>query len=345
MERQPEARMSDPSTAPPAPPAVQVVRVFAAGDIFVTQGVNRGDGLGAPDALCCGDIYQLDPEAAPRLLALAEPASGRTARQQSVAAGSEVGTPGDPVTLLAQLTLMAPDGDTASVLVLHCPGARGGLLALPLAPLAPRTDYTLVHAGEAPEAVRLADVMCLSFLRGTRITLATGAQVPVEQLSPGDRVLTRDHGPQPVRWIGRATLRARGDFAPVVIPAGTMGNAGDLCVGPHHRLFLYLRDRPAALPTAEILVQARHLVDGERIVQREGGFADWFSLVFDRHEIIYAEGIPAESLMVTEATVARLPEALAEAVRKEFPGLTQRQHFGTEAGREALDAWRRANPG
>lgn len=330
--------MSEPQAVPP----LQILRVFDAADVYVTHGVNAGDGLSEIDTLCPGDIYQLDPAAAPLALALGPPGSGPGERRQAVAPGSEVGAPGDPVALTAQLTLMAPDGDTVTVLMLRLAGA--GLCALPLAPLAPRTDYTLVHAGPAPAAVRLADVMCLSFLRGTQITLATGAQVPIEALTPGDRVLTRDHGPQPVRWIGRATLRARGDFAPVVIPGGMMGNAGDLCVGPHHRLFLYLRQRPEGLPTAEVLVQARHLVDGERVLQREGGFADWFSLVFDRHEIIYAEGIPAESLMVSEATVARLPEALAEAVRREFPGLSQRQHFGTEAGREALEAWRRGQP-
>jgi hypothetical protein len=64
---------------------------------------------------------------------------------------------------------------------------------------------------------------------------------------------------------------------------------------------------------------------------------DWFSLVFDRHEIIYAEGIPCESLQVSEATVARLPPDLAEEIHARFPGLRQSQHFGTEAGREALD--------
>ena len=34
-----------------------------------------------------------------------------------------------------------------------------------------------------------------------------GAQRPVEELKPGDRVLTRDHGGQPVRWIGTQTVR------------------------------------------------------------------------------------------------------------------------------------------
>jgi hypothetical protein len=71
--------------------------------------------------------------------------------------------------------------------------------------------------------------------------------------------------------------------------------------------------------------------------QREGGFVDYFSLVFDHHEIIYAEGIPVESLMVNEATVTRLPPALAVEVQARFPGLRQVQHFGTEAGRQFLD--------
>jgi hypothetical protein len=149
--------------------------------------------------------------------------------------------------------------------------------------------------------------------------------------------LTRDHGAQGVRWIGRATLRAVGAFAPVVIAAGTLGNSGDLIVSQHHRMFLYQRQRSADMPTSELLVQARHLVDDKRVFLREGGFVDYFSLVFDRHEIIYAEGVPAESLMVTEAIISRLPPELADEVRLRFPGLSQNQHFGTEAGRQQVE--------
>jgi len=103
-------------------------------------------------------------------------------------------------------------------------------------------------------------------------------------------------------------------------------------------MFLYQRERRAGLKTSELLVQAKHLVDGERVFLREGGFADYFSLVFDKHEIIYAEGVPAESLMVNDATVSRLPGDLSADVRERFPGLSQNQHFGTEAGRQFLAA-------
>jgi len=322
-----------------------VARVFAASDIFVSAGANLGDGLADVDDLCPGDIYELDRDAVPLRLALAQPqTAGPPARQQVVADGSEVGEAGDPVTLSARLVLMAPDGQKVELLVLrHRAAGRSAqvtLYALPLTPMVARTEYTLLTAEDPPDNLRLSDLICLSFHRGTRIALASGAQVPIEQLAPGTRVLTRDHGPQPVRWIGRTTLRAVGSFAPVVITAGTMGNDSDLIVGPHHRLFLYRRERMQGLETAEILIQAQHLVDGETVFRRTGGFAEYFSLVFDRHEIIYAEGIPVESLMVNDATVPLLPEELAEAVRAAVPGLSHHQHFGTEPDAALANALR-----
>ncbi len=314
------------------PSPVQSCRVFPANDIFVSHGVNLGDGLGRPDEVLPGDVYQLDPQATGAQLSLIRTDDGRS---EVVAVGSPTGTPGAAVRLLASYALMGPDGDKVELLALETGGA---LFALPLSPVGPRIDYTLLAVDDPPEAVRLADLICVSFARGTMIAMAGGEQRPIETLTRGDRVLTRDHGPQPVRWIGQATLRAVGAFAPVVIPAGTMGNAGDLIVSQHHRMFLYQRRRQPGLATAELLVQARHLVDGEHVFLREGGFADYFSLVFDRHEIIYAEGVPAESLMVNEATLNRLPPELAEEVKTRFPGLAQVQHFGTEAGRQLLDS-------
>lgn len=325
--------------------AAHVARVFAASDLYVTSGANLGDAMAEAADLCPGDVYELDPAAQALRLALDSPRSGDGARhRQTIAAGSGIGDAGDVVTLTAQLTLMAPDGQKVDLLLLRHESAASaeapGLLVLPLTPIAPRTEYTLLTAEDPPDALHLSDMICLSFHRGTRIALATGAQEAIEHLRPGMTVLTRDHGPQPVRWIGRTTLRARGAFAPVVITKGTLGNEGDLIVGPHHRLFLYQRDRIPGTTAAELLVQAQHLVDGETVFRREGGFAEYFSLVFDRHEIIYAEGIPVESLMVNEATVAALPPELAEAVRAAVPGLSQNQHFGVEPDEDQIGVLR-----
>lgn len=306
-------------------------QVLAADDIFVNHGVNQGDGLMGPDEVCPGDIYQLDDNRSTYRIVVAR-AEGAG---QRIGPGSTVGRTGDLIRLEARYALMGEEGDKVEILLLALPD--GSRYALPLSPMASRMGYTLLKIEAAPEEVGLSDLLCISFTRGTLITLANGAQMPIESLQPGDRVLTRDHGGQPIRWIGRATLKAVGPFAPVVITAGTLGNSGDLIVSQHHRMFLYQRQRQAGLQTSELLVQAKHLVDGERVFLREGGFVDYLSLVFDRHEIIYAEGVPAESLMVNDATVNRLPGELSADVKAQFPGLSQVQHFGTEAGRTFLE--------
>ena len=61
---------------------------------------------------------------------------------------------------------------------------------------------------------------------------------------------------------------------------------------------------------AELLVKARHLVNGTSVKTQEGGFVDYFQLLFDRHQIIYAEGIAAESMLVDDSTAALVDEAL-----------------------------------
>jgi hypothetical protein len=306
--------------------------VFDAQDIFVSEGVNTGDVLETPNAVCLGDIYELDSSARP--LRLMTQGSGRSL---CIAAGSDVGQPGNTLTGIARYTLMDYQGARIDLLILQVGTVGGPLLALPLSPVAHAAEYALVNVDTAPDAMQLTDLLCLSFGRGTCVTLADGRPWPIERLTPGDLILTRDHGPQVLRWVGHATLRAIGPFAPVVITAGTMGNSGDLIVSQQHRMFIYQRRHRNRQGPAEVLLQARHLVNDDTIFLRSGGFTDYYALVFDRHEIIYAEGIPVESLLVTDATVSRLPPDLAEEMRKRFPGISHSQHFGTEMGRQVLD--------
>lgn len=324
--------------APITPP--HIARVYPAGAFRVHVGANLGDAIGGPE--CCepGDIYRLARDAAALQLALF-PESSRGGIQR-IAAGSQIGKPGDPVRLLSRMTLMAEDGDSVQVLVLrHLPSGQD--LILPLSPLVARLDYTLIEIAQDVSDLPATDMACAAFAAGTRITLPDGALIPVERLSVGDTVLTRDHGAQAIRWIGKVTLRALGPFAPVVIPTEHLGNLGELVVSPFHRIFLYQRGPDRVGGCAEVLVQARHLVDDDQVCRREGGYVDYYSLIFDRHEIVYAEGIPVESQMISEMTVARLPPDLAVEIRRRFPGLSHRASFATEIGREELDiALRRA---
>lgn len=309
--------------------------VHPARDLPVVSGANLGDPIAAEGSSEPGDVYRLRPDARPLRLRLARIAGG----SPRIAEGSDLGRPGDTIRPVAQMTLMGSDGEQVEALLLNLGGSD---CLLPLSPLMQRTEYTLLRVGPADAGLPLTDLICVSFAAGTRVTLADGRQERIEHLAPGTSILTRDHGPQPVRWIGKATLRARGGFAPVVILPGVLGNDAELIVSPHHRLFIYQRGAYRIGGMAEILVQAKHLVDGEAILRREGGFVDYYSLVFDRHEIIFAEGIAAESLMVNAATVAQLPPELAGELLRRFPGLSQSQHLGTEAGRDLIDEKARA---
>lgn len=308
--------------------------VYPASMLTVLAGANAGDPLPPPADSVPGDYYRLTDTARavrlvlhlPRPRADGQPVAEAARIAGHIGRGSALGTPGAPLHLLGQLSLMAPDGDLVEVLVLENAGT--GRLALPLSPLRARLTYTLIATDPRPAPLRLADVVTGAFARGTRIAMSDGRQIPVEDMRPGMTVITRDHGPQALRWKGMVRLRAEGGFAPVVILPGVMGNPGALVVSPYHRLFLYRPGTKALTGAAELLIQARHLVDDQGIIRRKGGQVEYHSLVFDRHEVIYAEGVPCESLMVCPSTMTRLPDDLAAPLRRAFPGLEQRLHPG-----------------
>ncbi|NAZ36413.1 Hint domain-containing protein [Rubellimicrobium sp. CFH 75288] len=290
----------------PAPsPTVETLAVLPAEAFVVVWGVARGEALGIADDLVPDDLYRLVPDAAPRKLRVALDAAGR----MTVAPGSETGQTGHAVHLDCALTLAAADGRLWEMLVLVEVenDAVAAIHALPLAGAEPGSEHRLVGIDRHAATARLAELASASFARGTRIALASGAQVPVEDLRPGDRVLTRDDGPQPLRWIGCRTVRATGAFAPVVIRAGALHNAGDLVLAPDHRIFVWQREDRLGAGRAEVLVRVRHLVNGDSVQIREGGFVDYFQLLFDDHQIVFAEGIAAESLLVDLRTCAGLP--------------------------------------
>lgn len=283
------------------------------GEAFrVSHGVNEGEPLADASELVHEDIYTLDEGARTTRLGLAaEDDSGAF----HVSADSASGQAGAPVFLDSLLTFMDAAGEAREVLVfveVH-PVERtiAQVYLYPLAPLAAKTGYTLVTIDRDNARARLAATATVAFTRGTRITMADGRQVAIEELQPGDRVLTRDSGPQQVRWTGMQTLRATGAFAPITIAAGTLNNTGDLVVSPNHRLFIYQRVDALRAGRKELLVKAGLLVNGSTVTQEPGGYVDYYQVLFDKHEIIYAEGIAAESLFVDTATRPVLPEDVA----------------------------------
>lgn len=285
----------------------QTITVYRASDLVVTEGVAEDDTLSFADELVMDDTYQLHRSATRgRLtLAVADDGPGFLLMDES-----QLGTPGNHVVLDCCITLMAPDGMTFEGLVFVEIEADGveDIYFLPLASIYPDTDYRLVGVDRHTATTRFAEVACVSFTRGTHITMASGRQTPIEELKAGDKVLTRDDGPQEIQWVSQTTLRAMGSFAPVVIKKGVLHNENDLVVSPDHRLFVYQRQDRLGAGRSEVLVKVRHLINGDTVYQQDGGFVDYFQLLFDDHQIIYAEGIAAESLLIDPRTRAALPD-------------------------------------
>ncbi len=286
--------------------AAQKLPVFRAAGFIVTDGVAEGDAISVADDLVLDDVYQLSDRAQRCDLSVLDTPGGSSF---DIAPGTAAGTAGNKLHLDCCITLMARDSTTyeALVLVEVEDNAIAEVYLLPLAKLNPKTDYRLVGLDRHAATTRLAEVACVSFTRGTHITMASGAQVRVEDLAVGDKVLTRDDGPQAIRWIGQNTLRAVGDFAPVVIRKGVLHNENDLVMSPDHRIFIYQRQDNLGAGRAEVMVKVRHLINGSTVWQQDGGFVEYFQLLFDDHQIIFAEGIAAESLLIDPRTRAAVP--------------------------------------
>ncbi len=299
--------------------AKQSLQVYRADALRVINGANLGDPVSFAEELVLDDVYRLSPVAVLKPLGVVT----GSAPPFRISDTSPQGEPGADLHLDCCLTFMSGDGHTTEALVLVETDAESDVAQvylLPLAPMDAQTDYVLVGIDSEGALQRYAQVACVSFTAGTMITLANGAQKPVEDLAVGDRILTRDDGPQPIRWIGQQTVRAVGAFAPICIREGVLNNTRDLLVSPDHRLFIYQRRDHLGAGRAELLVRARHLVNGDTVARRAGGFVDYYQMLFDTHQIIYAEGIAAESMLVDTRTRAALPKELETELSDLLPG-------------------------
>lgn len=198
--------------------------------------------------------------------------------------------------------------------------------------------YTVTNGtNEDVGFVNASSIPC--FVAGTLITTPEG-EAPVETLVPGDLVLTRDDGPQPLRWAGSRAIEASGDLTPIHIRANTFGSHGDLMVSPQHRVLV--RDSLAELlfGEAEVLVAAKDLVNGRTVTWQPGGAVTYVHLMFDRHQVIYSEGLPTESFLPGPQTTNLFEQHLIDEICTIFPELDPQTGLGySTAARRTLKAY------
>jgi len=138
-----------------------------------------------------------------------------------------------------------------------------------------------------------ADETIVCYRGGTRIATPDGA-VAVEDLTVGDLVLTHDGEALAVRWIGRRHLDCRGHAAPeTVFPVRIAAHAfgenlprRDLFLSPDHAVY-----------AESVLIPVKYLIDGVSVVQVRTDDVTYYHVELDRHVVMLAEGLPAESYL------------------------------------------------
>ncbi|APB98203.1 Hint domain-containing protein [Polynucleobacter asymbioticus] len=131
------------------------------------------------------------------------------------------------------------------------------------------------------------------FTPGTLISTPTGS-TPVQDLQIGDLILNHVGDSIPVKWIGTQRIHPAfaGDKLPICIRQGALGDdlpLRDLYVSPGHALYI----------DHCLLIDAKALINGTTITQvtQWDGDVQYLHIETESHEIILAEGTPAETFM------------------------------------------------
>lgn len=185
------------------------------------------------------------------------------------------------------------------------------------------------------------DIEVPCFTAGTMIATPDGLRA-VETLQVGDLVMTADNGPQAIRWIKarkvhRWALSAAERLRPVRIQAGALGVGcpeADLLVSQQHRMLVRSRIAERMFEEKEVLVAAKHLIGMPGIALADDVTeVTYLHFLCDRHEVVFANGAPTESLYAGPVAMKALGnEAVAEILGL-FPELGQMGSFGLTPAR------------
>ncbi len=166
----------------------------------------------------------------------------------------------------------------------------------------------------------------ICFTSGTLISTEHG-DLPVEEVTLGTRVQTRDNGLQEVLWTGSkrvtgARLHAMPHLAPVRLTG--FGDGAPLVVSPDHRILLQGGAARDLFNTDEVLVAAADLVDGTRgSVERGRREVVYHHLLCGAHQILFANGVETESFHPGNGALAGLEAGARSALLSSFPDLSE----------------------
>jgi hypothetical protein len=223
---------------------------------------------------------------------------------------------------------------TYTATLIAVPGT-GSLLVMMVGEVAPQdTDLWVVRVAidrshVTPGTRAAGGVIC--FTPGTLMATPLGQRM-IEDLRVGDRILTRDNGPQEVLWTGRrrmtgARLHAMPHLRPIRFRQNAMGldrPGQDLWVSPQHRMLVRGPQAQALFNTPEVLVAAEGLVNDHSItVDYALREVTYIHVLLARHQIIWANGLETESFHPANAALDTIEPAQRAGLLDLFPDIAE----------------------
>lgn len=213
------------------------------------------------------------------------------------------------------LVLQDPAGGTIRLDRIEIDGVL--CLYMPSEALIPGIDYVeaepfaLPARAASPEEI--ADLPCLG--GGTMIATAEGP-VPIDWLRPGDRVLTRDNGYQPLLWVGQHTMprRAPAETRPILLAAACFGEAlpeQDVLLSPGCGVLLAGHELELWFGESEMFAKARHALPK---AEAGAGSQKLYSMLLATPEVVLAEGMWVSSVHADAAYLSLLPDRIRSAI-------------------------------
>ena len=200
-------------------------------------------------------------------------------------------------------------------------------------------DRELNHADETLGIAAFERGIIVCFTPGAWID-TLGGRVLVENLAVGDLVTTRDHGARPIRYIARRklgceALTAAPHLKPVLIRKDALGANvpdADMKVSPQHRMVIDGWLAEALFGQPSVLAPAIGLVNDRMIRVAHGARSvEYIHILFDSHEIIFANGAPTESLLPGPAVVDGLEQTARDELFEIFPELEKQADWPAAA--------------
>lgn len=196
-------------------------------------------------------------------------------------------------------------------------------------------DGTVRHAEHIGPAIPMFEAAFSAFAHGALVATTQG-MVAVEDLDPGMKLITRDHGSQRLLWIGKMKIVPKfaettaHDARMTRIMSDSFGFTKperDLTTGPGARL---LKSGPVLSDQEPVLVPVNQMSDGMSVIDIvPPSPVDVYHLCLPRHATIMVNGLDMETFHPGEDFQRNMGHNMLQLFLSLFPHIDEPEDFGS----------------